>query len=62
MAFAPDGTLYIVGNQINGLDNFATIRRGGAGAATSAAGPPSRRPYRTRAATPPSITNGTASW
>jgi glucose/arabinose dehydrogenase len=28
MAFAPDGTLYIVGNQIDGLDNFATIRRG----------------------------------
>jgi len=28
MAFAPDGSLYIVGNQISGLDNFATIRRG----------------------------------
>lgn len=28
MAFAPDGTLYIVGNQLDGLDNFATIRRG----------------------------------
>jgi glucose/arabinose dehydrogenase len=28
MAFGSDGTLYIVGNQIDGLDNFATIRRG----------------------------------
>jgi hypothetical protein len=28
MAFAPDGTLFIVGNQNDGLDNFATIRRG----------------------------------
>ena len=28
MAFAPDGALYIVGNQIDDLDNFATIRRG----------------------------------
>lgn len=28
MAFGPDGTLYLVGNQIDGLDNFATIRRG----------------------------------
>ena len=32
MAFAPDGTLFIVGNQIDGLDNFATIRRGTRGA------------------------------
>ncbi|HET6897981.1 MAG TPA: PQQ-dependent sugar dehydrogenase, partial [Vicinamibacteria bacterium] len=32
MAFAPDGALYIVGNQITGLDNFATIRRGVRGA------------------------------
>lgn len=28
MAFGPDGTLYLVGNQVDGLDNFATIRRG----------------------------------
>src|SRR6185503_7131169 len=28
MAFAPDGTLYLVGNTNDGLDNFATIRRG----------------------------------
>jgi glucose/arabinose dehydrogenase len=32
LAFAPDGTLFIVGNQIDGLDNFATIRRGARGA------------------------------
>jgi glucose/arabinose dehydrogenase len=31
MAFAPDGTLFIVGNQTSGLDNFATIRRGARG-------------------------------
>jgi glucose/arabinose dehydrogenase len=28
MAFGPDGTLYVVGNQIDGLDGVATIRRG----------------------------------
>ncbi len=28
MAFAPDGTLYLVGNAIDGLDATATIRRG----------------------------------
>jgi len=28
IAFAPDGSLYIVGNQTSGLDNFAAIRRG----------------------------------
>jgi glucose/arabinose dehydrogenase len=28
MAVGPDGTLYLVGNQIDGLDNFAIIRRG----------------------------------
>jgi len=28
MAFGPDGTLYVVGNQIDGLDAVATIRRG----------------------------------
>ena len=27
MAFAPAGTLYLVDNQVDGLDNFATIRR-----------------------------------
>lgn len=31
MAFGADGTLYLVGNQIDGLDNFATIRRGSRG-------------------------------
>jgi hypothetical protein len=31
MAFGADGTLYLVGNQIDGLDNFATIRRGARG-------------------------------
>jgi glucose/arabinose dehydrogenase len=28
MAIGPDGTLYLVGNQVEGLDNFAIIRRG----------------------------------
>ncbi len=28
MAFAPDGTLFLLGNQNDGLDNFAIIRRG----------------------------------
>lgn len=28
MAFGPDGTLYLVANQIDGLDNFAIIQRG----------------------------------
>lgn len=31
MAFGADGTLFLVGNQIDGLDNFATIRRGARG-------------------------------
>jgi glucose/arabinose dehydrogenase len=32
MAFGPDGTLYLVGNTNDGLDNFATVRRGVRGA------------------------------
>jgi glucose/arabinose dehydrogenase len=31
MAFGADGAIYLVGNQIDGLDNFATIRRGSRG-------------------------------
>ena len=31
MAFGPDGTVYIVGNEIDGLDMVATVRRGARG-------------------------------